>query len=593
MKNFIHEIHRRSLWQVLGIYLAGSWVALQVVEQLAEAASLPPWVRPLSLVLLVIGFPIVMATAFVQEGPDPGSQAEDDPTAPTDEAPEGGGAVEEQGVPPVGGHGSSSHAGAGTGEGLLPRRLFTWRNAILGGVVAFSLLFGLAGLFVLLRSPASPFAPEMAIAVEADPAIAVLPFTVQGESVSELREGMVELLGTNLDGAGGLRTIDSRTVMARFREHVRDGDDPDFETARRIASAAGARYLLTGSAVAIGAGVRMSAQIHDVSSGENLGSVQVEGSSDAVFELVDRLSVETRGAILGDDASDLPRVDLARATTSSLPALRAYLEGSAHFRASRFDEAVRAYERAVEADSTFALAHYRLSDAFGWAESIMSDAGQGAIDRAARHADRLPEREATLVRGTRALLHGDHRVIPEFETFVRRYPDDVEGWYLLGDLYMHLGGPGLVEPGQAEEAFRKSIELDPDFSPAHIHYVDYAFYREPDSAEARARLAAYDLLAGGTERVRGLRLAADLAFGDPQTRRQAIAALDTTRVSLTALASTNLSHPRLLDAQTEVAAALDRRGDPWARAWFVYNRLMRGRPTEVVAGPRPGDPGGM
>ena len=41
MKALIREIHRRSLWQVLGIYLAGSWVALQVVEQLAEAASLP------------------------------------------------------------------------------------------------------------------------------------------------------------------------------------------------------------------------------------------------------------------------------------------------------------------------------------------------------------------------------------------------------------------------------------------------------------------------------------------------------------------------------------------------------------------------
>ena len=63
MKNLIKEIHRRSLWQVLGIYLAGSWIALQVVEQLTEAAGLPDWVRPFSLVLLVLGFPIVMATA--------------------------------------------------------------------------------------------------------------------------------------------------------------------------------------------------------------------------------------------------------------------------------------------------------------------------------------------------------------------------------------------------------------------------------------------------------------------------------------------------------------------------------------------------
>jgi hypothetical protein len=31
MKKFLAEIHGRSLWQVLGIYLAGSWIALQVV----------------------------------------------------------------------------------------------------------------------------------------------------------------------------------------------------------------------------------------------------------------------------------------------------------------------------------------------------------------------------------------------------------------------------------------------------------------------------------------------------------------------------------------------------------------------------------
>ena len=40
------------------------------------------------------------------------------------------------------------------------------------------------------------------------------------------REGMVELLGTNLDGVAGLRSIDSRTVMARYREHVRGDDGP-------------------------------------------------------------------------------------------------------------------------------------------------------------------------------------------------------------------------------------------------------------------------------------------------------------------------------------------------------------------------------
>ncbi len=77
MKKLIHEAHRRSLWQVLGIYLAGSWIALQVVAQLADSVGFPDWVEPFALVLLVIGLPIVMATAFVQEGGAPEKEESD------------------------------------------------------------------------------------------------------------------------------------------------------------------------------------------------------------------------------------------------------------------------------------------------------------------------------------------------------------------------------------------------------------------------------------------------------------------------------------------------------------------------------------
>ena len=49
LKQLIHEIHRRSLWQVLGIYLVGSWLALQVVDTLAGALNLPDWAPPLAL----------------------------------------------------------------------------------------------------------------------------------------------------------------------------------------------------------------------------------------------------------------------------------------------------------------------------------------------------------------------------------------------------------------------------------------------------------------------------------------------------------------------------------------------------------------
>ena len=68
MKKLIHEAHRRSLWQVLGIYLAGSWVALQVVAQLADSVGFPDWVEPFALVLLIIGLAKYLHDDPVVEG---------------------------------------------------------------------------------------------------------------------------------------------------------------------------------------------------------------------------------------------------------------------------------------------------------------------------------------------------------------------------------------------------------------------------------------------------------------------------------------------------------------------------------------------
>ena len=59
-------IRGKTLLQVLGIYAATSWVVLQVVDLLRENMGLPDWVFPFALVLLLIGLPVLLATAVVQ-----------------------------------------------------------------------------------------------------------------------------------------------------------------------------------------------------------------------------------------------------------------------------------------------------------------------------------------------------------------------------------------------------------------------------------------------------------------------------------------------------------------------------------------------
>ncbi len=60
------ERSQRSLWQVLGIYVAVSWVCLQVVDVLTQNIGLPSWVFTLTLGLLAVGLPVTAATAYSQ-----------------------------------------------------------------------------------------------------------------------------------------------------------------------------------------------------------------------------------------------------------------------------------------------------------------------------------------------------------------------------------------------------------------------------------------------------------------------------------------------------------------------------------------------
>lgn len=68
LNHLIREIHRRSLWQVLAIYLVGAWVVYEVILGLTDGGVLPEWFPGLAVGLFLVGLPVVLATAFVQEG---------------------------------------------------------------------------------------------------------------------------------------------------------------------------------------------------------------------------------------------------------------------------------------------------------------------------------------------------------------------------------------------------------------------------------------------------------------------------------------------------------------------------------------------
>ncbi|HSM35702.1 MAG TPA: hypothetical protein VK837_04820, partial [Longimicrobiales bacterium] len=498
IRQIIREIHRRSLWQVLAVYLVSGWVVLQVVDTLAGALGLPDWASPLALFLLIVGLPIVLATAFVQEG---------------------SGVPAEPGTAP-----SAADADAPTAHAPSFLRQLTWRRALLGGVVAFSLLFGVAGAFVLFGGGAAE--PTADAASDAEPAVAVLPFTVRGQDQDLWREGMVDLLSPMIDGVAGLRAINSRTVLSRWSEGVGTGS-PDLTTSLRVAREAGARFALIGSAVGSGTATRVELELYDADTGERLSSRRVEGESDDLMAITDRAAAEIARMAL-EALGRISDFELERLTDSP-EALLAFLEGEVAFRSFDLIDAWDDYQRAVTLDSAFAFAHLRLVEVGTWGATAFRPTGEH-LQAAARHIDRLTERSAMRVRALQA-THGERQRL--LREAVAAYPDDAVLWYELGESLIHTSA-GFPSREEITEAFRKALELEPGRAATYPHVVYDEVSDGRDSARARILIHRFREVAGevsGPYREdfdpRVGPYAHDLVFGDPDTRAAAVAAMDT------------------------------------------------------------------
>ncbi|MEJ2548233.1 MAG: tetratricopeptide repeat protein, partial [Gemmatimonadota bacterium] len=508
-------------------------------ELLVENTGLPQWVMPFTMVLLLIGLPIVLATAYLQKGtPLSSSPATAEPSSEVPARP--------------GTEDSAASQAEPAGAHLF---LFTWRNAILGGVFAFSLMFGIAGAYVLIRERA--LSPPEAVADEAAPGIAVLPFSVRGEELEIWREGMVDALSVNLDGATEYRTIPSQTVLARWRESVSGDVTPDMDTQLEIARRAGATYALSGTALAIGPDVRLTAEIVEVETGERAARAQVEGAADEALGLVDALSIEILRQLVSDPNAG-SSISLAEVTTPSLEAYRAYLEGESLLRRGDLEAAALAFDRAIEADSTFALAHYRLTLIGGFGSRYGTGSMSESIDKAHQYIDRLPARQAALVEGEWRRRMGDVETgIRIQERAVRLYPEDPEAWYQLGETYIHWGDNAGVTPDRAEDAFRRAVALDPQFAPYHWHLIDLAVILGRDSATLADRIDAHDRIAveGAYSESTNQTLLA-LVHGDSASYAEAVESIgELDRIDLTSL-GTALRHPRVAEEHALLAQRL-------------------------------------
>ncbi|UCF20751.1 MAG: hypothetical protein JSU87_04900 [Gemmatimonadota bacterium] len=508
MVEFIRRIRERKIAQWAVVYLAGGWVFLEALGFVADTFAWPAYVVRSAILLLGVGFFAVLVLAWF--------------------------------------HGEQGRQQVGRLEGLLLAVLL-----IAAGVLVATLG---RGHEEAVDQRAVPLVP----ATSDRPAVAVLPFNVRGPDMEVWREGMVDLLSINLDGPT-LRAIDSRTVLARWHERAAGGE-LDLAAALDVARATGARHAVVGTAVTTGMQLRLAANVLGLPGGDLLRQVQVDGAVDSMISVVDRLSIELLRYLLREGVSE-PRTDLASVTTSSLEALKAYLGGEQLYRGGRYDEAGEAYARAIAADSGFALAYYRLGLTRGWTEAAGTELAGEPLARADSLAN-LPQRERGFVRAALAMVNGDESQIDGARDLAARYPDDPEAWYLLGELYYHVGAQRYVSWAETEEAFLRAEQLDPSWAPHYMHLVDLAFRYHGDSALAAERIARYRELAPESHWNRIYDLLFDLGFADSAAQASAAATLEIQDLWDLETISNRLTHPRFWPAQERLLNSIRPRRPP-------------------------------
>jgi serine/threonine-protein kinase len=376
-----------------------------------------------------------------------------------------------------------------------PRRS-RWPIALGAAAVALVLAGAVWSLARRSREPA-PLDPDL---------VAVAPFDVPDPKLSLWREGLVDLLSRNLDGAGPLRSVPPTTVIRRWSGRA------DRLSAAELGRRTRARLIVFGNLIGAGPdSVRLTVTALDALSERPLAELELREATDRMDRLADSLTLR-----LLRELGRTRRIEVLRSGSlgsTSLPALKAFLQGEQWFRRTAWDSALASYEQSIALDSTFPLALRRAGQVLGWQRSAFDSVAEALALRAGALNRGLAPRDSLLVTAdslyaavyaTTPLTDGAmiRRARAVAEELTRRYPDDFESWFVLGEARYHFGSTFGAGARQALEAFNQAIASDSSFAPAYIHAVELGLWLDgPDAGEHYAagylRLGPTDVSAGG------------------------------------------------------------------------------------------------
>jgi TolB-like protein/Tfp pilus assembly protein PilF len=481
--NLFAELKRRNVIRMVGLYLVGAWLVVQVAGTVLPMFGAPEWLPRTIVVLLVTGFVPAVIFSWVFELTPQGLKREED-VAP------------EQSITPQ------------TGRRM--DRMIIVVMALALGYFAFDKFVLAPRREAALVASAVPNESKSVINAKS---IAVLPFENRSEDKANayFTDGVQDEILTDLAKIADLKVI-SRTSVLHYKSGVA-------RNVREIAQQLGVANVVEGSVQRSGNRVRVNAQLVDARNDAHLWAqtydrdladvfaIQSEIAKAIADQLQAKLSPNEKKAIEQPPTTDLAAFDLySRAKSLLLTAgFSATADPDRRKAIELLDEAVKRDPSFFDAYCQLAYAHEQLYAISGFDHT---PARLALAEAAVQAATRLrPDAAETHLARAQYLYNGrrDYAgALAELEIARRALPNDPRLFELTGYI--------LRRRGQQEEGLRnleRAVELDPRnfytlqqiglsyqtlgrFAEA-IAALDRAVAIVPDNAETRANRGLWNI----------------------------------------------------------------------------------------------------
>ena len=302
---------------------------------------------------------------------------------------------------------------------------------------------------------------------ESDVRIPIAVIDFDNETDEAALDGLSGMLITSLEQSRRLSVM-TRTRMFDILKimDVEDVDRIDESLGQELCVQAGVGALVIPTIRKFGEKYTIDLKVLDTRRNEYIFTTKEEGEGqESIPGMIDRLAKDIRIDLQEEiQVVEQNAQNVADVTTVSLEAYKHFFEGDRYMNDLDFARAAKEFEKALDLDSTFALAHYKLAYTQWWSRHQLDDA-EDHVRLAMELIDRIPQKEQFLVRALNASLEdGFDAQLPYLRAMQKLYPDDKEMLFSIGDISFHI-----EEYDTAQVYFERVLELDPEFERSLQH----------------------------------------------------------------------------------------------------------------------------